>query len=226
MTVEFKAKGTRGEIWLYDQIGASMWGDGISAKSFQRELSALGKVSTINLRINSPGGDVFDGTTIYNLLKSHPATIEVDIDGIAASIASVIAMCGDKIRIAANAMMMIHEPQGGAFGDASEMRRMAAVLEQVRGNLVNTYAMRTGQPVDKLNSWLADETWMTAESAVELGFADLITQEQQVTASVDLRRAYKHVPASLQASAAARSSADILRVRLQQQALRHHAAVA
>jgi ATP-dependent Clp protease protease subunit len=92
------------------------WFGGMSAKTFVTELQKLGKVDVINLHINSPGGSVFDGVAIYNSLKSHPARIEVDVDALAASIASVIAMAGDEIRIAENAMMMIHDPTGVAIG--------------------------------------------------------------------------------------------------------------
>ena len=218
MTVEFKAKGNRGEIWLYDQIGASFFGDGISAKSFQKELASLGKVTTLNVRINSPGGDVFDGLAIYNQLKAHPARKLVDVDGLCASIASVIAMAGDEIRMAANSMMMIHDPQGVAMGDSSEMHRVAALLDQVKGNLVDTYARRTGLPVAKLEAWMRDETWMTADAAVEQGFADAVTPEQPVHARYDLARVFRNVPEALRNRAgAAPTSADILRVRLQQQ---------
>ncbi len=197
MNVEFKAAGSRGEIWLYDQIGESFWGDGISAKTFQKELSALGRVTTLNVRINSPGGDVFDGLAIYNQLKTHPARVVVDVDGLAASIASVIAMAGDEVRMAANSMMMIHNPHGMAVGDANEMQRVAALLQQVKGSLSDTYAARTGQQKDQLNAWMDDETWMSAETAVQYGFADAVTDAQQVSASFNLLKNFRNVPDAL-----------------------------
>lgn len=221
MTIEFKARGSTGEIWLYDQIGASFWGDGITAKAFQKELTALGKVTTINLRINSPGGDVFDGTSIYNQLKAHPARVVVDIDGLAASIASVIAMAGDEIRIAGNAMMMIHNPHGVAMGDSLEMHRVAALLDQVKGNIVDTYAARTGNTRANVEAWMNDETWLTAEAAVQHGFADAVVQEQRVAASFAQLQAYRNVPAALkraqQLPVAAAPGRDITAVRIQQQ---------
>jgi ATP-dependent Clp protease protease subunit len=218
MTIEFKARGTTGEIWLYDQIGEGFFSDGVSAKSFQKDLAGLGKVNTINLRINSPGGNVFDGLTIYNQLKAHPARIVVDIDGLAASIASLIAMAGDEIRMAGNAMMMIHNPMGGAFGDATEMRRTAALLDQVKGNLSDTYAARTGVDQGTLNAWMDDETWFTATDAVQRGFADSVTQDQRIAASYDLTR-FHNVPAALKRAQAANSASrrDIYAVRTQQQ---------
>jgi ATP-dependent Clp protease, protease subunit len=228
MTTEFRAKGSTGEIWLYDQIGPSFWGDGITDKQFQKELTALGKVTTINLRINSPGGDVFHGTTIYNLLKSHPARVVVDIDGLAASIASVVAMAGDEIRIAGNAMLMIHNPHGMAVGDAIEMRRTAALLDQVKVNLADTYAARTGNGRAQVEAWMEDETWLTADAAVQMGFADAVTQEQRVAACFQQLQAYHKVPPllrKLQATAMdTPARRDITAVRIQQQYERLRAA--
>lgn len=226
MTTEFKARGSNGEIWLYDQIGGGFWDEGISAKSFQKELTALGKITTINLRINSPGGDVFDGLAIYNQLKGHPARVVVDIDGLAASIASVIAMAGDEIRMAGNAMMMIHDPHGVAIGGSSEMMRVAALLDQVKGNLADTYAARTGNQRSMVETWMADETWLTADAAVQMGFADAVTQEQRVAASFSLVQNYRKVPDALRQPPAerARAARDINSMRIQQQYERLRAA--
>ena len=196
MNSDFKARGARGEIWLYDAIGSSYFGESISAKMFQKELSALGKVDTINLRINSPGGDVFDGFAIYNQLKSHPAKVVVDVDGVAASIASIIAMAGESIRMAGNSMMMIHNPQGMAIGDENEMARVQALLKTIKGNLADTYVARTGNKKGQIETWMQDETWLTAESAVQNGFADMVTESIQVSACFDFK-AFKNMPPSL-----------------------------
>lgn len=223
MKSQFKAKGTCAEIWLYDQIGQSFWGEGVSAKTFQKELNALGRVDTINLRINSPGGDVFDGLAIFNQLKSHRAQIVVDIDGLAASIASVIAMAGDEIRIASNAMMMIHNPHGMAVGDAREMARMSVLLEQIKdGSLIDTYAQRTAQSRDRLAAWMDDETWLSSEAAVQYGFADSITSAMSVAACADVLARFHNVPDALKKRAVSgaaplREMADI---RLAEQAKR------
>jgi ATP-dependent Clp protease protease subunit len=208
MTIEFKAKGTAGEIWLYDEIGGSFFSEGVTAKTFQRELSALGKVNTIELRINSPGGNVFEGLTIYNQLKAHPAK-------------SIIAMAGDTINIAGNAMMMIHDPYGMAMGDAEEMRRTATLLDQIKGNLTDTYSARTGNNRAKVDEWMSAETWFTAQDAVQFGFADAVVQELRVAAHFDLDR-FRNVPASLRKAAATAQAAkrDINVVRLAQQAER------
>lgn len=198
MNVQFTAKGSRGEIWLYDQIGQSFWGDGISAKAFQKELTALGKVTNITVRVNSPGGDVFDGFAIYNQLKQHPASISVNVDGVAASIASIIAMAADpgKLTMAKNSMMMIHDPAGMAVGGESEMLRVASLLNTIKGNLAETYVDRTGANKATVEDWMAAETWFTAEAAVQNGFADALTAETAVTACFD-PNGFKNVPAAL-----------------------------
>lgn len=198
MNSNFTARGKQGEIWLYDPIGDSYWGDAISGKQFQKEVAALGKVDTINLHINSPGGDVFDGFAIYNQLKAHTATIVVDVDGVAASIASIIAMAGDSVRMAKNALMMIHNPQGVAVGDETEMDRVKALLQTIKGNLAQTYVDRSGNKRDQVEAWMSDETWFTASDAVQYGLADLVTEATQVSASFDFRN-FRNVPAGLKA---------------------------
>jgi len=116
---KIEAKADKAEIWIYEYIGEDFWtGGGVTAKSFQKYLAAV-KASQIDLHINSPGGDVFDGITIYNLLKQHPATVTTYIYGLAASIASVIALAGDRIVMAENALYMVHNPWGVSMGDAN-----------------------------------------------------------------------------------------------------------
>lgn len=196
--IRFVNKGSkRGEIWLYDQVGEGFFG-GMSAKNFADQLTKLGQVDVINLHVNSPGGSVFDGVAIYNALKRHPARLEVDVDGVAASIASVITMAGDEIRIAANAMMMVHDPAGFAMGGAVEMRKTADLLDQVKTTILDTYSRRTGQPDDKLSAMMAEETWMTAADAVSMGFADVVTEDQKIAAcyGFDFSQ-FKHPPQAL-----------------------------
>ena len=204
----------RGEIWLYDEVGDSMYG-GMSAKLFAEELTKLGPVDSINLRINSPGGSVFDGLSIYNTLKRHPARIDVDIDGIAASIASVIAMAGDTINIAGNGMMMIHDPHGVVVGDAGDMRKTADVLDQVKQSLVDTYAARTGKDADDIGVMMSAETWLSADDAVAMRFADNITEMQRLAAHFDFTK-FRNVPKRLTVrdNAPATPARDIAAVRL------------
>lgn len=198
MNIRFLNRGTkRGEIWLYDQVGEGFFG-GMSAKTFTQELHKLGQVDTINLHINSPGGSVFDGVAIYNALKQHPARVEVDVDGIAASIASVIAMAGDEIRMASNSMMMIHDPSGFAMGGSKEMRKTADLLDQIKTTIIDTYSRRTGQKDHELAAMMAEETWMTAAEAADKGFADVVTADQKIAAcyGFDFSQ-FKHPPRAL-----------------------------
>lgn len=198
--IEAKAD-DRAEILIYDEIGADPWtGTGIGADDFVRELRAI-KAPHIDVRINSVGGSVFDGNAIYNNLARHPARVDVYIDGIAASIASVIAMAGDKIYIASNAYIMIHNPYGRVeWGDASDMRKMADTLDTIRGSLVGTYARRTGQPAEKIAAWMDEERWFNAEEAVKFGFADEIVDGGEIDARIAAcLTGYRNVPEPLAA---------------------------
>lgn len=177
------------EIWLYDEIGR--WG--ISAKQFAQDLKALGDIKHIDLRIHSPGGDVFEGMAIYNLLKHHPAKITVHIDGLAASMGSVIAMAGDIINMPENSMMMIHKPWGIQYGDADDMRQYADLLDQVEGNLVSAYR-RTGLSDDEIKALLKQETWYTGAEAVAAGFADNVTQAVEAVAKLKSTPEYENMP--------------------------------
>lgn len=187
------AKDGVGEIFIYDDIGSGFFSDGVTPKSFAEDLKALGAVRTLNIFINSPGGSVFDGVSIYNQLKRHSARKNVFIDGIAASIASVIAMAGDEISIAANGFMMIHEPWSCACGNASDLRRTADQLDKINDSIIDTYAARTPTPENVIAEMMEAETWMNAQEAVEHGFADQITEEVAIAAHFDLGQ-FNNVP--------------------------------
>lgn len=191
------AKGTTAEIHIYEQIGESFWGGGISARRFLRDLKDLGPVTSITVRINSPGGNVFDGNAIYNLLKAHKATIHVIIDGVAASIASVIAMAGDTIEMPENAYMMIHNPSNMLYGTAEDMRKMADDLDKIKEGLVATYVARTGMKAEEISRLMNEETWMTAEDAMEMGFADKVNPPVKAAANFALLGLFKHAPNDL-----------------------------
>lgn len=198
----------RAEILIYDEIGESWWGEGISAKRFAEELSEI-KAGRIDVRINSGGGSVFEGNAIYNALLRHPARVETYIDGIAASIASVIAMAGERIHIAANAFIMIHNPHGVVWGEAADMRKMADTLDTVRGSLVGTYARRTGLDAAKIEAWMDAETWFNAEEAVEQGFADEIVEGQEIDARIAASLvSYRNLPPALAAALQAPAPVD------------------
>ncbi len=192
---QIKAQNGHAELTIYDEIG----GWGITAKQFARDLQALGKVSSITARIHSPGGDVFEGMAIYNIIKGHPAQKVCHIDGLAASMASVIAMAFDEVIMPANAMMMVHKPWGGTLGDADDMRKYADLLDKVEGNLVGAYAQKTGLSDDELHALLAEETWLTGSEALEKGFADTVTDPLQIAASLSSKRLkdFTNMPDSL-----------------------------
>ncbi len=182
------------EIFIYDDIGAGWYTDGVTAKGFIEELNTI-TASNIDLHLNSPGGSVFDGVAIHNALVRHPAQVTTYIDGLAASIASVIALAGERVVMASNALFMIHNPWGGVQGTASEMRQMADVLDKIRDTLANTYMERTGMAYDEVVALLDAETWYSAQEALNAGFVDVISNEIQAAASFDLTRFnFKHVP--------------------------------
>ena len=146
----------------------------------------------ITVRINSPGGDVFDGFAIYNLLAQHPAKINVKVDGWAASAASVIAMAGDTIEMAANALMMIHNPWTMAIGDSVSMRKSADLLDQIKGSILTTYQAKTSMDEADIAALMDAETWFDAKGAVEAGLATAIVgkaKEVKNTAKAWIRNA-------------------------------------
>src|SRR5690606_18944453 len=174
-----------GEVLLYGEIGAyKFWGDEVIPKEFKEELDALGDVDELRVFINSPGGDVFAGQAIHSMLKRHPAHVSVYVDGLAASIASVIAMAGETVIMPLNAMMMIHQPWTWASGNAEDFRRLADDLDKVAESIVAAYESKTGLDRDEIVALMDAETWMTAEEAVELGFADRIEESKQIAASL------------------------------------------
>jgi ATP-dependent Clp protease, protease subunit len=170
------------EILIYDDIGQGFYTEGVTAKNFAKELRALGNVDTITIRINSVGGDVFDGNAIYNQLRDHKAHKVVKIDGAALSMASVIAMVGDEIEIAENATFMIHDPWTVAVGDAKDLRKTADVMDTLRDGLASVYVSRTRKTREEITSLMANETWMDAHEAVEMGFADRVGEAKKVAA--------------------------------------------
>ena len=180
------------EIEVYDEIG--FWG--VNAKDFRAKLKGAGDIV---LKINSPGGSVFDGIAIYNDLKAHAGKVRVEITGIAASIASIIAMAGDEIAIAENGMMMIHNAWTIAAGNADEFIAQADILSKIDGMLAQTYASRKGTPgVRAIKQMMAAETWMTGKEAKDQGFATDILQpvDKTTQAKFDLS-VFENTPESL-----------------------------
>ena len=176
-----KAKGSSvAEVYIYEDIGKRF--GGVSDKQFAVDLKALGPVPAIHVRLNSYGGDVFEGLAIYRLLADHPATVVAFIDGIAASIASVIAMAGDEIRIAEAGEIMIHEAWTVAIGPAAEMRAAADQLEATSSSIADVYAARTGQSKDQIQAWMAAETTFQSADAVKHGFAQTVMPNVKMAA--------------------------------------------
>lgn len=164
---------TQAEIILYAGIGQDWWGDGsmISAKQFSDELKKLdASVNEIVLRINSPGGDVFDGIAIYNRLKQHKAKVTVYIDGLAASIASIIALAGDEIYIGDGALYMVHLPWTFAMGNRMDLDNTVNRLLDVEEQMISIYKKKSGLERAEIKALLEAETWMGADEALEKGF--------------------------------------------------------
>ena len=172
------------EILLYDTIADVDSPDYgfVSAKNIITQIKNLGDVKNITLRINSDGGDVFQALAIYNTLKEHKANITVKIDGIAASAASVIAMAGDKIIMPENTMLMLHNPAGGCFGEAEDMRALAEVLDKIRDSLVKAYVAKSKLKPEQVIDLMNAETYLTANEAKALNFCDEVTEKLDIAA--------------------------------------------
>jgi ATP-dependent Clp protease, protease subunit len=176
------------EIVIYDEIGKSFWNeDAVGAKSFLDSLNGLGDVETITLRINSPGGDIFDGVAIHNAIKNHKAKVTAYVDGIAASAASYIAMAADKIVMPANTFMLIHGASGFVFGNAEDMRAVAGDLDRVDKSITATYVSRSKSTTAKIKAIMKEDRLMDAAEAKELGLADEVTKETKMAANFSLR---------------------------------------
>lgn len=196
LTIRMKADDVA-EILLYDVVGMDFFG-GISAKEFRKQIKGI-KAKTLNLRINSPGGSVTEAAAMLNALDEFKGEIEVDIDGLAASAASVIAMAGDVIRIASNGLVMIHNPYSGVVGFADDMRREADLLDKVKEQILDTYARKAKADRNEVSAWMDAETWFTGQEAVDAGLADAINEPVKAAAMVDASKffaklGYKRAP--------------------------------
>lgn len=162
-------------VYIYDEIG---W-FGVLAEDFIKDFADI-KAPTIHMRMNSPGGNVFDGAAIYNAIKQHKSKVVTHIDGLAASISSVIALAGDEVRMAENSFFMIHEPWSLVLGDAEGLRKEADLLDKIGGMILNTYKTKTDKEDDEIRAWMKDETWFSAKEALDAGFADAIEEEEEI----------------------------------------------
>ena len=200
---EFKNSAkNEGELYLYGEIASSQgwYSDGTETtpKGFKEELDGLGDISTLNVYINSPGGDVFAGQAIYSMIKRHKAKVNVYVDGLAASIASVIAMAGDTIYMPKNSMMMIHKPWTMAVGNANDFRKLADDLDKIGESIQETYIAK-GRTMKKeeIIVLLEAETWLTAKECYDLGLCDVVDEEKAIAASIsdfEILSKYKNAP--------------------------------
>lgn len=175
--IRFNVAESKGEIWIHSLIGEGFFG-GISSEDVANALKEMGDVEEIDVHINSRGGFAFEGIAIYNLFKDHDAEITILIEGIAASVASVIAMAGDKIEIAENGMVMIHDGAAAVFGGIEDFKKEIEILEKINAIIVETYSSRTGQTAERIAEMMGEETWLTAKEALEDGFVDSISKNK------------------------------------------------
>lgn len=162
---------TSADVYIYDQIGENWWGGGVSAKKFAEQIDAL-DVDTIRLFLNSPGGAAWEGLTIMNALRRHRARVEVTVDGLAASAASVITMAGDHITMNRGSMLMIHDAWGYAIGNATDMEETAKILGKLSDSYADSYAARAGHDRAHWRGLMKAETWFSAQEAFDAGLAD------------------------------------------------------
>lgn len=170
---------------FYGTIAEESWfDDDITPKMFREELFA--DKGPVTIWINSPGGDCNAASQIYTALMDYKDDVTVKVDGMAASAASVIAMAGTKVLMAPTAMMMIHNPSTGAYGDHKDMEEVIAMLEEVKEGIINAYEIRTGLSHAQLSHMMDSTTWMNAKKAIELGFADeMLTDSKHTPADVE-----------------------------------------
>lgn len=182
------ARANEAHIYIFDEIG----GFGVTAKAFIKDLQGLGGRPVI-LHVNSPGGDMFEALAIFNALDSYLGHVTVIVEGVAASAASFIAMAADTIIMPANTMLMVHNASAGVVGGEEAMHEGARILSNLNTTMVAAYAAKSGLSDDRVAELMAATTWMTAEEALALGFADEVRDAVKVAANFDLSR-YPHAP--------------------------------
>ena len=182
-SIQGKATDAVAEVYIFDEIGAY----GITAQDFISEMKEY-KDTPVNLRINCIGGDVFDGMAMYNIIKKREAKTTAYIEGIAASMGSVIALAADEVVMAENSLFMIHNAWGGAMGEAEDMRKTASILEKISGEIANIYERKTRLSLNRIIEMMDKETWLNANEAYELGFIDLISDSIKVAAKYDVSK--------------------------------------
>lgn len=186
-----------GELVLYGFVGESYWGDGFTSREVIDALAEIGRDTDVVVRINSGGGYVDDGVAIFNSLVAHKGKVTVVVDAMAASSASVIAMAGDERIMRKGAMMMIHDPSSVVWGTAADMERAVKMLEKHAENLAGIYAEVTGEDLGDIRADMKDELWLTADEAVERGFATSANDNKAKAAAAHDYSIYAHAPERL-----------------------------
>lgn len=184
--VDAQADAAEATVYLYDMIVGSEdeaeWMGGVSPQSFVKALNDI-TAPTIHLRVNSPGGSVFAARAMEQAIRQHKSQVIAHVDGLAASAASFLIMAADEVRMAPGSFLMIHKAWTMAFGNADDLRKESDLLDQIDASLVKTYAARTGQTPEDIASWMAAETWIEADRAVELGFASAVDDDKTKSAA-------------------------------------------
>lgn len=195
-----------GEIVLHGPVGDVYWDPGFTARDVIEALANVGRQTDVKVRINSGGGIALEGVAIYNALAAHGGKVTCEIEGIAASAASIIAMAGDETVMRAGAIMMIHDPAMITFGDADDHEKSKGILDKLGDQMAGIYADKTGSDAEAVRDLMREETWMTADEAVSLKFADAANEEAEAAEATAFDyRMYAHAPEPLTALAKARS---------------------
>lgn len=181
-------------LFVYDIIGAGFFEEGVTAKSVRDELSKMDKSKRLTVRINSPGGSVFDGVAIRAQLEQWEAGVDVKVDGIAASAASYIATAGDTVSMAEGSMLMVHDPWTFAVGNAAEMQKAAVTLDKIADSMVGAYAKKSGKSNEEVRQTMRDETWLSADEAIAYGLADDKSDEKAAAFAIPEAFGFKHPP--------------------------------
>lgn len=204
------------EIWIYEPIGAGLFLEGVTASRVRDELSEMDDEEELTVRINSPGGDVFEAQAIRAMLSRRKGAVNVQIDGVAASAASWLATVGTKVQIADGAMLMIHNPWTAAVGDKNEMIETAKLLDKVGSQIAESYAARSGMPLQNVAKAMDAETWYTAKEAVDVGLADSIVEVRAKAWAIPKEFGYRHVPGTngTQKTSRGHMSATVRRMQL------------
>jgi ATP-dependent Clp protease, protease subunit len=182
------------ELWIYDIIGEGFFESGVTGKSVRDELAKMDKNEAVNVRINSPGGDVFEAVAIRAQLEQWPAGVNVQVDGLAASAASYIATVGDNVTMAEGSMFMVHDPWTVAMGNAAEMQKAAATLDKIADSLAGAYARKSGKTDAEVRETMRAETWMTVDEAMAYGLADAKSEERAAAFAIPKAFGFKHPP--------------------------------